>query len=260
MPSQATSPSPRLKRVLCIVLIGVLFVVLLVDEGHSLSSHPSSTATPWIWFATYALIALLFLGIGSLVWLYGYSRQRAVATLLFIFCSLMTFAFGTLSSSSADSVLNTIGSVSSALAVLVLLFVLVLFPVNLLTSRKVHPRAFWALLSVLITISGLCLLATIRCISVYLFHSQVPPLWTFLGLMFYGIAGNQHYLHQYHFRSCCVICTCQTTNAALSRGNVAFIYSHSSLDGCSFSTHDTYSLQWISEHGFSGDLSFDFRI
>ena len=137
----AGSPSPRMKRVLWIVLIVGLFVVQLVDEGRSLTAHPSLTATPFIWFASYALIALLFLGIGSLVWLYGYSRQRTVATLLFTFCSLMTFAFGTLSSSAQDSVLNAIGSVSSALAVLVLLFVLVLFPVNLLNSRRVHPKA-----------------------------------------------------------------------------------------------------------------------
>ena len=88
----------RTARTSSMVMIGGLFVLQLVVEALRVARI--ATGAPgafWAWYATYALIGVLFFLAGSLTWLYGYARQRTVATLLFWFCNLSMFAFGTLS-------------------------------------------------------------------------------------------------------------------------------------------------------------------
>ncbi len=76
------SGGERNRRFLLLVCAAILLVLVLIVDGKNFSW--SSIALPLrlpltIWYALSILIALLFFGVGAIVWLYG--RQRRVAAL-----------------------------------------------------------------------------------------------------------------------------------------------------------------------------------
>jgi signal transduction histidine kinase len=182
------SLTARTVRTVSIVLIGVLFVLQLVFEAQRvarISTHAPGTL--WAWYATYAFIAALFFGVGSLIWLYSYAQRRMVATLLFGFCVLVMCAFGTLSGDAlGDTLSNAVGSSASALAVLCLFLLLLRFPRNLL-PRRAGRRLALAMSQV--AVSALCLLSASYSILHDFFTIPLPEWWRFLGVSYYGIVG-----------------------------------------------------------------------
>jgi signal transduction histidine kinase len=183
--------SARSKRMIGIYLACVLFVFVLVYEALHDARIPSAHATGaavWAWYAGYSFIGLLFFGVGTLVWLYSYARQRVIATLLCCFCCLVTFAFAALCGApTPDGFTEALGSGTSGLAVLCLFLLLLRFPRNLLelSPRFAGRRVFFLLVQA--AVGCLCLLTVSYSLLTNLFAAQLPQWWYSLGISYYGV-------------------------------------------------------------------------
>ena len=175
-------------RIVSILSIASLLVVQLGSEAWdalALLPTPAGGAF-WIFYTAYAIIALLFLGVGSLVWLYGFRRQPMVSALLFVFCSMMMLAFGSLSAPAVgNTLLIKVGSSCTALAVLFLLLLLLSFPVDIFAQVKAQRGRYRILLTALVGLLILCLLTVVRDV---LNATDIGWL-TFLVQLYYGLMG-----------------------------------------------------------------------
>jgi len=175
-------------RILSILGIASLLVVQLSSEvWDALTLLPALAGGAfWIFYTAYAIIAFLFLGVGSLVWLYGFRRQPTVSALLFVFCSVMMLAFGSLSAPAVgNALLINVGSSCTALAVLCLLLLLLRFPVDTYAQVKAQRGRYRILLTSLVGILTLCLFAVARDVL-----NVADPGWlNFLSELYYGLTG-----------------------------------------------------------------------
>ncbi|HLX39048.1 MAG TPA: hypothetical protein VKR42_00870, partial [Ktedonobacteraceae bacterium] len=126
----------RAVRLLVIVLALAFYICLEVIDGVlSLPYEFTSNASvwlPWMIFGFPALVALMFLAVSTLVWLYA--SDRALARLLFGFSCAMMVVFAVQTGASAgNSVLQAIGDVAATLSLILLATLLFYFPRNILT-------------------------------------------------------------------------------------------------------------------------------
>lgn len=125
------------RLVVVLFAIVVCFLLLSVDALRFFQRHVtdfSSLLLPWARFGFSALVALLFLAIGSLIWLYA--RNRRVALLLFSFSFTMMVAFAVqTSAASNDPLLSAIATSSIALSLPLFSTLLLLFPKDYLSPR-----------------------------------------------------------------------------------------------------------------------------
>jgi signal transduction histidine kinase len=179
-------------RILSIGGVAALIALQLLSTAlRALVAPPQSgTGSFWLFYIAYALVAALFFGVGSLVWIYGYRQQRVVSTLLFAFCGLMTVTFGTLSAPAVgDRLQVAVGSACSALAVLFLLLFLLRFPFDTLADSRSHPVRHLALLIGIGVLAVLCLFSVTSSVCFNYLGVSVPAWWNLLGLLYYGFAG-----------------------------------------------------------------------
>src|SRR5258708_8805315 len=171
--------------------LSIYILLLVVDGSRSIShevSHSSSPFLLWIGFGFSALVALIFLAVGTLIWLYV--RNRLIALLLFgfSFTMAMTFAVQT-DASSNDPVLSAISLAGSALALSLISTLLLLFPRNYLAlplqpgeessdpSKATQQYTYILLLrGYVIILSLLSILAALYSIPFY-FLPWNPPAW-----------------------------------------------------------------------------------
>lgn len=131
----------RRTRITIIFGISLVYALLLLIDGLRTLSYQSlrgtSSLSIWVQFGASAFIAMLFLSVGTLVWLYA--RMRSVALLLLGFSFFMAATFAVQTSASAnDPLLSTIGQSSAALSLPLLFLLLLRFPKNHLQHIK-HP-------------------------------------------------------------------------------------------------------------------------
>ncbi len=124
----------RAVRLLVIVLAVALYICLLIIDGMiSLPyefAHNASAWLPWMIFGFPALVALMFLAVSTLVWLYA--SDRGIAVLLFGFsCSMMVVFAVQTGASAGINILVAIGDTAATLALLLLAILLFFFPKNL---------------------------------------------------------------------------------------------------------------------------------
>src|SRR5215469_4396102 len=119
----------RVGRLLAVVLALLVYLLLLSSEALLfLPRHPSDFP---LLFGFSSLVALLFLAVGALVWLYA--RDRRVALLLFGYCitTMATFAVE-MGSVLNDPLSSAISSAGSVLSLSLFSALLLLFPRNYL--------------------------------------------------------------------------------------------------------------------------------
>jgi signal transduction histidine kinase len=119
----------RAGRLLAILLAISVYVLLLFIDGLRFFPHKFSSPLTWTQFGFSALVALMFLAVGALVWLYA--RDRLVALLLFSFSfvTMVTFTVQT-GGSAGDPLLSSLGSASAALSLPLFAILLLFFPRN----------------------------------------------------------------------------------------------------------------------------------
>src|SRR5712692_1183996 len=108
----------RTGRLLVILPAVVIYFLLLTVDGLRFFPHivinSSSLFLSWLRFGFSALVALMFLAVGILVWLYA--RSRFVASLLFSFSFTMMVTFAVQTGAvSNDPLFSTISTASGAL-------------------------------------------------------------------------------------------------------------------------------------------------
>src|SRR6266702_2251143 len=112
----------RAGRLLAILLAALTYLLLLTINGLRFfpyeTVHHSSLILALMRFGFSAFVALLFLAVGALVWLYARERRVDLLLLAFSFTMMMSFAIETGAALSNDPLLSLIGGMSSALAVL----------------------------------------------------------------------------------------------------------------------------------------------
>ena len=132
----------RADRLLVILLAVVLYICLVILDSMTFFPYEFTSnapvGLPWVVFGLSAFVALMFLAIGTLIWLYA--RDREVARLLFGFsCSMMVVFAVQTGASSGSNVLSAIGDTAAALSLLLLAILLFFFPKNLF-SRSIPPE------------------------------------------------------------------------------------------------------------------------
>ncbi len=185
----------RATRILIIFLNSSLYVVLVVlDSLYSIpgaAAHPATEWLRWMSFGFSAFVALIFLCVGSFVWLFA--RNRPVAWLLFLFSSavMLTFAAETASVLNAHF-FSAISSASSSLAFLFFAILLLLFPRNLLArplpvggeavaaQRKRRGFLLLCLRVYIVLLAPLCVISLLDIIVVEWFL-LAPTSWLTLG-------------------------------------------------------------------------------
>jgi signal transduction histidine kinase len=122
------SRARRLPVVLGAVLI---YVVLLIADGTH-SHFISSSLYLWLTFGFSAFVSLIFLSVGSFVWLYA--RDRNVAALLFASCcaSMLPFVVET-AAISGDPFFAMVSGTGSILAFILYSLLSLAFPINFLS-------------------------------------------------------------------------------------------------------------------------------
>lgn len=132
----------RVGRLLVIVLALALYICLVIVDGmlslpYEFTSN-TSVWLPWMIFGFPAFVALMFLAVSTLVWLYA--RDRSLARLLFGFsCSMMVVFAVQTGANSGSGVLLDIGDTAATLALLLLAVLLFFFPKNLF-SPAIPPE------------------------------------------------------------------------------------------------------------------------
>jgi len=120
----------------------VYFLLLSVDALRFFPRDVtdfSSLLLPWARFGFSALVALLFLAVGSLVWLYARNRSVALILFSFSFTMMVTFAVQT-GAASDDPLLSAIGDSIVSLSLSLFSVLLLLFPRNYLSSSLQSGR------------------------------------------------------------------------------------------------------------------------
>src|SRR5712671_1931667 len=89
----------RIGRLLSILLAIIACIFLLTVDGLRFFpqdlANSSSLFLTWARFGFSALVALMFLSVGALVWLYARSRNVALFLFCFSFTMMVTFAVQT---------------------------------------------------------------------------------------------------------------------------------------------------------------------
>jgi len=123
-------------RLLTILIAVTSYLGLLIVDGVLFFPTQRPGILPWARFGFSEFVALLFLAVGTLVWLYA--RDRLVARTLFGFCYFMMsiFAVQTMAASDVNdtSLISAFSHASSALSLTLLAILLLVFPYNLLLS------------------------------------------------------------------------------------------------------------------------------
>jgi len=141
-------------------------------------------------FAFSELVALLFLAVGILVWLYARTRLVALVLFGFAFAMMTTFAVET-GDISGDSLLSTIGVISGALALLLFAALLLLFPRNhfalLGDQHRSHRQQNNILLlrGYLVVLTFLAAVVALQAIFNYLQLSQLAGILFAIGNVYY---------------------------------------------------------------------------
>ena len=177
----------RNRRWYGLVIPVAAFVAELILSSRDITHAAPIQVSPstWVGYVSYTLLALLFFGVGSLVWTFGYQRQKTIANCLFAFCTLVMLDFGAVPGiQMGDTRLNALGNCFIALAVFFLLYLLMRFPVDLLAGLK--RRMLYIVAG---TFALLCLLSAGRSAGEVFLDLDIPSWWNLLGLIYFGFAG-----------------------------------------------------------------------
>jgi len=133
----------RAGRLLVILLAVALYICLVIVDGMLSLPYEFTNSTsvwlPWMIFGFPAFVALMFLAVSTLVWLYA--SDRGIARLLFGFSCSMIAVFTVQTGASASiGVLVAIGDTAATLSLLLLAILLFFFPKNLFSHEIVQAR------------------------------------------------------------------------------------------------------------------------
>lgn len=186
-------------RLAVVFALSCMYAALLLDVIHFLLHAPQAEPQgTWLQFGFSVIVALIFLAVGALAWLFAH--ERGTAALVTGFCSAMMMTFCVESGAARNEpFLSAIGSASSLLALPCLATLVLLFPQNHLRGWKPANmrwltsapfRLNFVRLYVWL-VAGLGLLcATLYCLR-YLLHFALPA-WMSLaifGYCFLAIVG-----------------------------------------------------------------------
>src|SRR5712691_6195109 len=128
----------RTGRLLAILLATLIYFLLLAVDALRFFpyeiAHHSSLSLTWVRFGFSGFVALLFLAVSALIWLYASSRLLALLLFGFSFSMMVSFAVET-EAAVGDLFLSAISTASSALALALFSTLLLLFPRNYLALR-----------------------------------------------------------------------------------------------------------------------------
>jgi GAF domain-containing protein len=178
----------RIRSTRRLVILIALLVYLILLTWDALYYFPANEKVgawlPWLTFGFSAFVALMFLAVGTVVWLYA--RDRYVARFLFCFSLAMMVTFALETGAPSDNTFSAIAGAASALAMLTLSILLLLFPKNYFSSpstpekeregRFSVARGLVLFLRVYVTLlTCLGIIATFYSFADYLLHFH--PVW-----------------------------------------------------------------------------------
>jgi len=127
----------RTGRLLVTLIAIVSYFLLLVMDG--LRFFPLATGSSflnWTRFGFSALIAVMSLAVGALVWLYARDRRVALLLFCFSFTMMVVFAVETATADASNAQFRAISNTSSSLTLMIFSILLLIFPKNYLASHR----------------------------------------------------------------------------------------------------------------------------
>ena len=161
MPYRRVSAHPHHYRVLVVgTAVSGLVLLLLADALRTYALEGTFTSLQAFGFA--AFVAVMYLAIGTLVWLYA--RDRVTARLMYgVSCSVMiSFALQT-AAADGDRFATAVSSASSSLALLFFALLLLRFPQNMLSIPSRKPSSSRWHISLTSLVRGYCIMAGLLC-------------------------------------------------------------------------------------------------
>ena len=180
----------KANRLLAVSLVTLLFGLLVGVQTPLILQQGATSISQqvllWCQFCVTALVGLVFLVVGALVWLFA--SDRRVALVLFGFCSVMMLTFAALSGGLTGSgwfalLSNTISNIGVIVSVPLLTRFLLLFPKN---YSSPGPRAGFSLIlrGYLGCLNVTCLLLILHSLGQTIFPAQVAPFESVQSLVF----------------------------------------------------------------------------
>jgi signal transduction histidine kinase len=138
----------RMMRLSVVALAVIVYcLLLLMDALHFFPLYHGNSALSlslmWTRFGLSALVAFMFLSVGSLVWLYGRNRSIAIPLFCLTFTMMVTFAVETAASSN-DSLALAFSGTSSPLTLAAFFILLLRFPKDFLILQKNAMKNSWS--------------------------------------------------------------------------------------------------------------------
>lgn len=132
----------RAKRLFVVLLSLVIYTFLLILDGMRFfpreMQHHVLTRFSWLEYGFPSFVALMYLGIGVLIWLYV--SDRGIARLLFTYSSAATLTFAVQAGAVLnDPLLSTIGDIGASLTLFLFAVLLLFFPARIY-ARKPPPE------------------------------------------------------------------------------------------------------------------------
>jgi signal transduction histidine kinase len=135
--------SNRFSRIVIIACALCIYMGLEIANALDMFSKPiSSLSVVWLSFnfGLFSFASLIFLVVGSLVWLYA--RERHAIFSLFSFSLVMMIIFTSSGNLHDNPFFSNLGSVSAIIAVTLFSITLFYFPQNLLLASKAHVTRY----------------------------------------------------------------------------------------------------------------------
>lgn len=191
----------RFGRLLTVCLAVLAYFLLLILDGQYSFSQKIISDSPlfltWARFSFSAFVALLFLSLGILVWLYARSRRIALLLFCFSFTMMATFTVET-GAPLGDPLLSTVAGIGSTLSLSFFAILLLLFPRNYLSlnsisyttlRNKLLPSrrysSFLLLYGYLVTLALLSAIVLLHAIFHYLLSSQLSDWLNTVNHIYY---------------------------------------------------------------------------
>ena len=180
----------RTGRLLVTLAAVVLYFLLLIFDGLHFFTPASVSPLDWARFGFSAFIAILYLAVGALVWLFARDRRVAFLLFCFSFTTMIVFALETATVQTVDARFQTIADIGSSLTLILFSALLLIFPKNYLVSHRQLATAsgsisqpdlryyYGLLLRVYIAVLGLLSIITVLYAILHdLFFLQLPGLF-----------------------------------------------------------------------------------
>ena len=190
----------RGKFSLLFIIAGALSIYLGLEIANALDmlqTRSGSFSFAWLsfFFGLASVVSLVFLAVGSLVWLYA--RERRIASLLFAFSAVMMIIFTSFANLKESMFFSSLGKIGALFAVNIIISILIYFPQELLLISN-NRFGKWKIVfgGYLLFSSTFTVICSLIILNVFGLYSLKSLVWLYYVLGCCSIVGITVYSYK----------------------------------------------------------------